>query len=60
MFLAQAATASTTPAAVTPPNNPFIIGDIHNVVGRAPEDWVNIVIHSVGYIAIAFLVGWVA
>ena len=54
MFLAQAATASTTPAAVTPPNNPFIIGDIHNVVGRAPEDWVNIVIHSVGYIAIAF------
>jgi len=60
MFLAQAATASTTTAAVTPPNNPFIIGDIHNVVGRAPEDWVNIVIHSVGYIAIAFLVGWVA
>ena len=59
MFLAEAA-PSVTSASAAPPSNPFIIGDLHNVVGAAPQDWLYIIVHSIGYIAIAYLVGWAA
>jgi MscS family membrane protein len=63
MSLAQVAPLSTpapaaAPAAVQPDH--FIIGDLHKVVAKAPEDWGNIIIHAVGFIAVAYLVGWVA
>jgi len=38
----------------------FIIGDIHKVVAKAPEDWSSIIIHAIGFIAVAYLVGWLA
>jgi len=47
-----------TPAAA--PADYFIIGDLHKVVAKAPEDWSNIIIHAVGYVAVAYLAGWAA
>ncbi len=62
MTFAQIVPATPAPAAtsVAVPSDNFIIGDLHKVVAKAPEDWSNIVIHAVGFIAVAYLVGWVA
>lgn len=63
MLLAQSAPVATpAPAAATAaaPTEHFIIGDLHKVVAKAPEDWGKIVIHAIGFIAVAYLVGWVA
>jgi len=62
MTFAQIVPAAPAPAAasVAVPSDNFIIGDLHKVVAKAPEDWSNIVIHAVGFIAVAYLVGWVA
>lgn len=62
MPFAQIVPAAPAPAAasVAVPSDNFIIGDLHKVVAKAPEDWSNIVIHAVGFIAVAYLVGWVA
>lgn len=63
MLLAQVA-PTATPALTAPsaaaPTEHFIIGDLHKVVAKAPEDWGKIVIHAIGFIAVAYLVGWVA
>jgi small-conductance mechanosensitive channel len=63
MSLAQIVPAAT-PAPVTAPAamqaDHFIIGDIHKVVAKAPEDWSSIIIHAIGFIAVAYLVGWLA
>ena len=63
MLLAQVAPL-TTPAPAAPaaaaPVEHFIIGDLQKVVAKAPEDWSSIVIHAVGFIAVAYLVGWLA
>ena len=50
--------ASATPAASPAPY--FIIGDTKDVIAKAPEDWGMIVTHAIGYVALAFLAGWVA
>jgi MscS family membrane protein len=55
--VATPATAAA-PAAIQADN--FIIGDIHKVVAKAPEDWSNIIIHAIGFVAVAYLVGWIA
>lgn len=63
MSLAQVAPlANPTPVAApaAAPAEHFIIGDLHKVVAKAPEDWGSIVIHAIGFIAVAYLVGWVA
>jgi MscS family membrane protein len=63
MLLAQSAPAATpTPTAVpvAVQTDHFIIGDLHKVVAKAPEDWSSIIIHAIGFIAVAYLVGWVA
>ena len=63
MSLAQIV-PTATPAPVTAPSamqaDHFIIGDIHKVVAKAPEDWSSIIIHAIGFIAVAYLVGWLA
>ena len=62
MFFAQM-TPLAAPAAATPsvaPTSYFIIGDVKNIVAKAPEDWGNIAIHAVGYVALAYLAGWLA
>jgi len=62
LFAQVAPLASPAPAAATAsaPVEHFIIGDLQKVVAKAPEDWSSIVIHAVGFIAVAYLVGWVA
>jgi MscS family membrane protein len=63
MLLAQVVPATSPAAAAAPATSPvdhFIIGDLQKVVAKAPEDWSNIVIHAIGFIAVAYLVGWVA
>ena len=63
MLLAQSAPAATPAPAVASAAaqaDPFIIGDLHKIVAKAPEDWSSIVIHAVGFIAVAYLVGWMA
>ncbi len=63
MLLAQSAPAATpapTAAPVAVQTDHFIIGDLHKVVAKAPEDWSSIIIHAIGFIAVAYLVGWVA
>ena len=63
MSLAQIV-PTATPAPATAPSamqaDHFIIGDIHKVVAKAPEDWSSIIIHAIGFIAVAYLVGWLA
>lgn len=63
MLLAQTApltaSAPAAPAAAAPVEH-FILGDLGKVVAKAPEDWGKIVIHAIGFIAVAYLVGWVA
>ena len=62
MFLAQIAPLAA-PAAAAPtvaPTSYFIVGDIKNIVAKAPEDWGSIAIHAVGYVALAYAAGWLA
>lgn len=63
MLLAQTAPAATPAPAVASAAaqaDHFIIGDLHKVVAKAPEDWGKIAIHAIGFIAVAYLVGWLA
>ena len=59
MLLAQS-TPLATPAAVAVPVDHFIIGDLSKVIAKAPDDWSKIIIHAIGFIAVAYLIGWVA
>ena len=59
MLLAQSAPIATpAPAAVHVDH--FIIGDLSKVVAKAPDDWSKIIIHAIGFIAVAYIIGWVA
>lgn len=63
MSLAQAVPLTTPAPAATPvpaAADHFIIGDLHKVVAKAPDDWSSIIIHAIGFIAVAYLVGWMA
>ena len=63
MLLAETAPVITTAQAAVPvavQADHFIIGDLHKVVAKAPEDWSKIIIHAIGFIAVAYLVGWIA
>ncbi|MEI6794107.1 MAG: mechanosensitive ion channel family protein [Verrucomicrobiota bacterium] len=63
MLLAETAPVITTAQAAVPvavQADHFIIGDLHKVVAKAPEDWNKIIIHAIGFIAVAYLVGWIA
>ena len=59
MLLAQS-TPIATPASVAVPVDHFIIGDLSKVIAKAPDDWSKIIIHAIGFIAVAYLIGWVA
>ena len=59
MLLAQS-TPLATPAPVAIPVDHFIIGDLSKVIAKAPDDWSKIIIHAIGFIAVAYLIGWVA
>jgi MscS family membrane protein len=59
MLLAQS-TPLATPAPVAVPVDHFIIGDLSRVIAKAPDDWSKIIIHAIGFIAVAYLIGWVA
>jgi MscS family membrane protein len=59
MLLAQSAPIATpAPAAVQVDH--FIIGDLSKVIAKAPDDWSKIIIHAIGFIAVAYIIGWVA
>lgn len=63
MSLAQivpVATPAPTAVPLAVQADHFIIGDLHKVVAKAPEDWSKIIIHAIGFVAVAYLVGWVA
>lgn len=63
MLLAETAPITTPAQAAIPvavQADHFIIGDLHKVVAKAPEDWSKIIIHAIGFIAVAYLVGWIA
>ena len=59
MLLAQS-TPIATPAPVVVHVDHFIIGDLSKVIAKAPDDWSKIIIHAIGFIAVAYLIGWVA
>ncbi len=59
MLLAQS-TPVTPPAPAALPVDHFIIGDLSKVIAKAPDDWSKIIIHAIGFIAVAYLIGWVA
>ena len=59
MLLAQSAPIAT-PAPTALPVDHFIIGDLSKVIAKAPDDWSEIIIHAIGFIAVAYLIGWVA
>ena len=59
MLLAQSAPIAT-PAPTALPVDHFIIGDLSKVIAKAPDDWSKIIIHAIGFIAVAYLIGWVA
>ena len=59
MLLAQSAPVATPAPAVLPVDH-FIIGDLSKVIAKAPDDWSKIIIHAIGFIAVAYLIGWVA
>ena len=50
----------TTPSPVAVHVDHFIIGDLSKVIAKAPDDWSKIIIHAIGFIAVAYLIGWVA
>jgi MscS family membrane protein len=63
MLLAQIAPLVAPAAVAAPavaPTSYFIVGDIKNVVAKAPDDWSSIAIHAIGYVALAYAAGWVA
>jgi MscS family membrane protein len=63
MFFAQAASAPTAAApalAANPANKFFIIGDLDAVKGEVGGNWSDLALHSLGYIALAFVIGWIA
>ena len=59
MLLAQSA-PNATPAPAAVHVDHFIIGDLSKVVAKAPDDWSKIIIHAIGFIAVAYIIGWVA
>ena len=59
MLLAQS-TPIATPAPTALPVDHFIIGDLSKVIAKAPDDWSKTIIHAIGFIAVAYLIGWVA
>ena len=59
MFLAQVAPA-TAPTAVSSANKFYIIGDLDAVKPDIPPSWTDLILHNLGYIALAFVIGWVA
>ena len=59
MLLAQSAPVAT-PAPTALPVDHFIIGDLSKVIAKAPDDWSETIIHAIGFIAVAYLIGWVA
>jgi len=59
MLLAQSAPIAT-PAPTALPVDHFIIGDLSKVIAKAPDDWSKTIIHAIGFIAVAYLIGWVA
>jgi MscS family membrane protein len=59
MFLAQVAPA-TAPAAISSANKFYIIGDLDAVKPDIPPSWTDVILHNLGYIALAFVIGWVA
>ena len=59
MLLAQS-TPIATPSPVAVHVDHFIIGDLSKVIAKAPDDWSKIIIHAIGFIAVAYLIGWVA
>lgn len=59
MLLAQSAPIAT-PAPAALPVDHFIIGDLSKVIAKAPDEWSKIIIHAIGFIAVAYLIGWVA
>jgi len=59
MFLAQVAPAAA-PAATTSANKFYIIGDLDAVKPEGPQSWPDIILHNLGYIALAFVIGWMA
>ena len=59
MLLAQSAPIAT-PTPVVVHVDHFIIGDLSKVIAKAPEDWSKIIIHAIGFIAVAYFIGWVA
>jgi small-conductance mechanosensitive channel len=59
MFLAQATTAPA-PAAAATTNKFFVIGDLDAVKPEVAQSWSDLILHSLGYIALAFVIGWVA
>ncbi len=59
MLLAQS-TPVTPPAPAALPVDHFIIGDLSKVIAKAPDDWSETIIHAIGFIAVAYLIGWVA
>ena len=58
MLLAQSAPIAT-PAPVAVHVDHFIIGDLSKVIAKAPDDWSKIIIHAIGFIAVAYIIGWV-
>jgi len=59
MVLAQVAPAAA-PAAATSANKFYIIGDLDAVKPEGPQSWPDIILHNLGYIALAFVIGWMA
>ena len=59
MFLAQVAPA-TAPTAINSANKFYIIGDLDAVKPDIPPSWTDLILHNLGYIALAFIIGWVA
>jgi small-conductance mechanosensitive channel len=59
MFLAQVAPA-TAPATISSANKFYIIGDLDAVKPDIPPSWTDLILHKLGYIALAFVIGWVA
>jgi small-conductance mechanosensitive channel len=59
MFLAQVA-PSAAPAAANSANKFYIIGDLDAVKPDVPLSWTDVILHNLGYIALAFVIGWIA
>ncbi len=60
MFLAQAVTTTPAPAAANAANKFFVIGDLDAVKPEVAQNWSDLILHSLGYVALAFVIGWVA